>query len=252
MKAKSLSIALILLLTLGPASINVRAQSNNSLTWGVEVGEEFTYVLQRAFFASPSYRNVITADFPFLQGLEVGQKAIVSVEDLDTIPNMINDTSELPRSQCVMTRANDSVILSDSLINFVQPIGDWNFLSGMVNLTGFSGATLIDTQKEWGTKGAGSFRTEDGTIITISLEMRYEKENGTLNYLHERYSTSGATLIDIIFVNWHPGMPTIVSSGIGLGTILIISTGITVGLIISFIVYIRYSRKKPLVQRLGE
>ena len=252
MKVKSLSIALILLLTLGPAAINIRAQSNHSLTWGVEVGEHFTYVLQRAYFASPSYKNVIDADFPFLQRLEEGQKAILSVESLDSIPAMINDSSQIPRSYCNMTRANDSAILSDSLINFVLPIGDWDFLNGMVNLTGFSGATLINTQTEWGTKGAGSFRTEDGSIVTISLEMRYEKENGTLNYLRERYSTAGAALIDIIFVNWHPGMLTMVSPGTGLGTILIISTGVVIGLIISFVVYTRYSRKKSLVQRLGE
>ena len=80
MKLKSLSIALIFLLTLGPATINVHAQSNNSLQWGVEVGEEFTYVLQRAYFANPSYRSVVETDFPFIEGLVAGQKAIMTIE----------------------------------------------------------------------------------------------------------------------------------------------------------------------------
>lgn len=251
MKLKSLSVVLVLLLALGPTSINASAQSNHTLEWGVEVDEKFTYVLQRAFFANPNYRYTIAADFPFIYWLEEGQKAILNVESLDSIVDTINESSQIPISQCSMIRANDSLILSEQL-NFILPIGDWNFLNEMINLTGFSDVTLIDTEEEWGTKGAASFRAADGSIVTVTLEIRYEKENGTLNYLRERYSTIGTDLIDIIFVNWHPGMPTIVSGGLQSGTILIISLGAVVGLIISGIIYLGYKRKKSLVQQLGE
>jgi len=252
MKLKPLLVLFLLSLALAPTIIPVHAQSNHTLEWGVEVGEEFTYVLQRAFFTDSGYREVLFANFPFIEGLELGQKAIVSIDNLEVIPSQINESSQIPISQCTMVRANDSTSLGAGLQSFVLPIGDWEFLNEMVNLTGFSGVTLIDTEEEWGTEGAASFRVGDGSIVTVSLEIRYEKENGTLNYLRQRYSTLGTDLIDMILVNWHPGMPTIVEAGLPLETILVISLGTAVGLIISSLVYIGYKRKKPLVQQLGE
>lgn len=252
MRWKSLSIVLIFLLILGSSPNTIHAQSNHSLEWGVEIDEEFTYVLQRAFFADPSYTEVLTVDFPFLAGLKVGQKAILSIDTLDEIPDLINESSQVPGSSCNMRRANDSAAIATNLRSFVQPIGDWEFLSDMVNITGLSGVTLIDTEEEWGTKGATSFMAGDGSVVTVSIEIRYEKENGTLNYLRERYSTLGTDLIDIILVNWHPGMPTIAPMEIQMGTILVISIGIVVGLVISSFIYLRYVRKKPVVQKLGE
>lgn len=228
------------------------AQANNTLEWGVVVGEEFTYVMQRAYFADPSYTQVVAADLPFVSEMTVGEKVTLRVMSLDTIPNLINESSQMPGSLCDFERANDSVSITTGLKDFVIPIGDWEFVNEMSNFTGLPGTTLVDTTEEWGITGAGSFQAQDGSVITITIDLRYEKENGTLNYMRHRYSTLGTDLIDIIIVNWHPGMPTIASEGIQTTTILIISIAAVVCFIVSILVYQGYRSKKPVVQKLGE
>jgi len=69
------------------------------------------------------------------------------------------------------------------------PIGDWDFLTEIGNITELVGVTLIDTDDEWGTVGTGSIQTGDGSVISVYVELRYEKQNGTLNYLRQRYTT---------------------------------------------------------------
>ncbi|TFG34104.1 hypothetical protein EU527_04870 [Candidatus Thorarchaeota archaeon] len=251
MRLRPLTAVLTFLLIVG-LPVTIQAQSNHVLEWGVDIGDEYTYVLQKAFFANQNYRDVAVAVFPFIAGLELGQKAILSVDALDEIPNPINESSQMPISSCSMTRGNDSVSIETDLRGFVVPIGDWEFLTEMTNITDMSGVTLIDTEEEWGTKGTATFQAGDGSVVTVSIEIRYEKENGTLNYLRERYSTLGTDLIDIIVVNWHPGMPTVLAAGIQLEVILIISIGAVVGLIISSLIYIGRKKKKSIVQQLGE
>ena len=222
------------------------------MEWGVDVGEEFTYVMQRAYLADPSYAQVVAADLPFASLLSVGEKYTLRVTSLETIPTLINESSQMPESSCDLERANDSQSVYSGLLDFVIPIGDWDFVNQMSNFTGLEGATLIDTTDEWGLSAAGSFQSPDGSVVTISIDLRWEKENGTLNYLRHRYSTLGTDLIDVIIVNWHSGMPTVVSAGLQMPTILIISIGAVVCLIVSILVYQGYKAKKPIVQKLGE
>ena len=231
--------------------IVVQAQPNNNLEWGVDVGEEFTYVLQRAYFADPSYVNAVEPDLPFISQMTVGEKVIVRVTDLDTIPTLINETSQLANSTCEMERANDSTVIATGLQAFVVPIGDWEFLTEMSNITGLQGLSVIDTNEEWGSIGIGSFYVQ-GSTVSVTLEIRYEKENGTLNYLRYRYTTLGTDLIDIIFVNWHQGMPTIVAGSIQTPIILIGSAAAVIMFIVSVLVYQGYRGRKSIVQKLGE
>jgi hypothetical protein len=249
---KFISLAFMLILFCSSIPLTVEAQSNNSLEWGVNIGEEYTYVMQRAYLADPIYRQVIEVDFPFAVNMTLGEKATLRVMGLDEIPTLINESSQMPQSLCDLERANDSVTIATNLLPFVIPIGDWEFVNQMTNITGLEGVTLIDTANEWGTKGVGSFLASDGSVVSISIEIRYEKENGTLNYLRYRYSTLGTDLIDVIIVNWHPGMPTIVTAGIQMITILIISITAVVGFIVSILVYQGYRSKKSIAQKLGE
>ena len=228
------------------------AQSNHSQEWGVEVEEEFTYVMQRAYFADPNYALGIAVDLPFILDMTVGEKYTLKVTELDQIPTLINESSQMVNSTCDMQRIDDSVTVVPGLLDFVIPIGDWDFVNEMTNISGLQGVTLIDTDEEWGTSGAGSFSSNDGSVITITIDLRYEKENGTLNYLRHRYSTLGTDLIDIILVNWHQGIPTIAPDDIQMTTILIISIAAVVCLIVSIIVYQGYRSKKPVAQKLGE
>ena len=218
----------------------------------MDVDEEFTYVLQRAYFADPSYAQIVAADMPYVPSMIVGEKATLRVTGLDEIPSLINESSEMPKATCELERANDSVPIMTGLLDFVIPIGDWEFINEISNITGLEGITLIDTADEWGTTGTGSYQAPDGSVITITIEIRYEKVNGTLNYMRQRYSTLGNDLIDVILVNWHPGMPTIVEEGLQMSTLLIILIAVAVGLIVAIIVYQGYRAKKPVVQKLGE
>ena len=251
MKLKFLALTFLLILICSSVPITAEAQANN-LEWGVDVDEEFIYVLQRAYFADPNYALYVAAEMPYISSMIVGEKATLRVTGLDEIPNLINESSQMPDSICELERANDSVPLIAGLKDLVIPIGDWEFLTEISNITGLEGVTLIDTAEEWGTTGTVSYQPGDGSVITISFERRYEKVNGTLNYIRLRYSTLGNDLIDIIMVNWHTGMPTIVQEGLQMSTLLLILLAVSVGLIVAIIVYQGYRAKKPVVQKLGE
>jgi len=249
LKLKVLSLAFALILVCSSIPLAVEAQSNHALEWGVDVDEEFTYVLQRAYFADPSYIPGFAVNLPFVSEMVVGEKYTLKVANLDAIPSLINESSQMPGSLCDIERANDSLSILTEQLDFVIPIGDWDFVNQITNLTGL---TLVDTTDEWGTLGVGSYRAADGSVITITIDIRFEKENGTLNYMRHRYSTLGTDVIDIILVNWHTGMPTIAAAEIQLTTILIIAIVAVVVTIVSILVYQGYRSKKPVVQKLGE
>ena len=252
MKPRLLASILFLAILITPMFVPVLAQSNHSLEWGVDPGEEFTYVLQRAYYADSNNRVFIVSQLPFLAEMEQGQKVLLEVDHLDAIETLINESSQLPRSFSNLLRSNDSAVIMTGLTSLVIPIGDWDFLDEVWNITGTVGLTLIDTEEEWGTVGTGLIIDPGTAAIEIRVEMRYEKENGTLSYLRHTYSTLGSDIIDVLFVHWYPGMPTIVGGGIEPGTVLIIAVSGGMGLLVAFIVYRGIKRKKSVVQRLGE
>jgi hypothetical protein len=251
MKSKPLTSIIVLMVITSTLFIQTLAQSNNSLEWGVNPGDEFTYVLQRAYFEDEYNRPYIEAQLPFLAVLEPGQKVFLEVDHLESIENMINESSQLPRSYCNLLRTNDSAVIITNLTSLVIPIGDWDFLAEVENITGTDGISLVDTEEEWGTIGIGTIPGGSGDA-TVRVEMRFEKDNGTLSYLRHRYTYLGNDIIDVIFVHWYPGIPTIVRGGIQTTTLLIIAMSGIIGLIIAFIVYRGIKSKKSMAQRLGE
>ncbi len=252
MKSRRLAQILLVAILIIPLFTPVFAQSNHTLEWGVNPNEEFTYVLQRAYYSDSYNKAFIEAQIPFLAEIQPGQTVVLEVDHLDAIESLINESIQLPRSYCNLLRSNDSVAIMSDLTGFVVPIGDWTFLDEIENITGTAGLTLIDTDDEWGTFGVGIIQGTGGSDITVSVEMRYEKENGTLTYLRHKYTTLGNDIIDVIFVHWYPGMPTIVGGDIQITTLLIILVSGGMGLVIAFIVYRGIKRKKSVIQRLGE
>lgn len=228
----------------------VEAIGEHSLEWAVEVEQEFTYALQRKFI-DPAWTEYAEALLPFIAHLNEGQQAIVKVVDLDEIPQQITGPGEMPLTSCNLERENDSeVIVFDSKM-FVIPVGDWDFLTEIDNITITPNLALIDTEQEWGTNFVTDF-SAGGTFVTIHQEIRYEKENGTLNYLRLRYSAHGNDLVDVIFVHWYEGMPTILPPELQFTTVLLIGIGASVVLVVSVIVYIKHKQRKPIAQLLGE
>ena len=228
----------------------IEAEGEHSLEWAVEIDDVFTYALQRKLI-DPAWTDYAEALVPFIAFLDEGQKAIVKVSDLDEIPQQIMTPAEMPIASCNLERENDSeIILLDSKI-FIIPVGDWNFLTEIDNVTMIPDLSLIDTDDEWGTNYITDF-SAGGTYVTVHQEIRYEKENGTLNYLRLRYSAHGNDLVDVVFVHWYPGMPTILPPQMQFTTILLLGVVASVVIIVSVIVYIKFKQRKPVIQLLGE
>jgi hypothetical protein len=230
---------------------DVCAQSNHSLYWGVEEGEEFVYALQRKLILNPTQEQLVTPQIPLVEYLDEGQKLTARVSDLEDVPTLINESTDIPLGFVTLIRENDSQLVPIDPLQFVVPIGDWNLLTEMSGFTSTEGLRLIDTDSEWGYTSSGSFSSA-GTVISFHAELRYEKENGTLTYLRLRYSALGSDLIDIVFAQWHSGMPTILPPELQLTTVLILATALIFGTIIAVGVYRWYKSKKPIIQQLGE
>ncbi len=238
---------LLLVITLA-AVAPISAQQNHTLEWGVEVGEEFTYVLQRKLVDAAWEQNMNNL-IPFLAYLDEGQKILASVEELYAIPTEI-DSSNLPTSNWTLVRENDSVIISTGISGLAFPIGDWDALGEAFNVTGIAGMTLIDTNEEWGTILSGPLEGSSG--IEIYHEQRYEKENGTQVYLRWIISYAGNRLVDIVFVQWHLGIPTVLPAELEITTILLVGLGIAIAIIVGVLVYKKAKSRKSMMQKLGE
>ena len=224
------------------------AQQTHTLEWGVEVGEEFTYVLQRKL-VDAAWEQDMNNLIPFLPYLDEGQKIRAAVEELDEIPTEV-DPSDLPASRWTLVRENDSDIISVSISGFAFPIGDWDVLGEAFNVTGIAGMTLIDTNVEWGTILSGPL--EGSSDIEIYHEQRYEKENGTQVYLRWTIKHAGYRVVDVVFVQWHPGMPTVLAAELEITTILLAGIGVALAIIVGVLVYMRVKGRKSLMQKLGE
>ena len=248
MKPSWLVTAFLLFVVTFAAIAPTSAQQTHTLEWGVEVGEEFTFVLQRKL-VDAAWEQSMNNLIPFLSHLDEGQKIFASVEELEEIPTEV-DPSDLPTSQWALTRENDSVIISTSISGFAFPIGDWDILGEAFNVTGIAGMTLIDTNEEWGTILSGPL--EGSSDIELYHEQRYEKENGTQVYLRWTLKQAGYTVVDIVFVQWHPGMPTILAGELEMTTILLAGIGAVFAIIVGVVVYKKVKARKSLMQKLGE
>jgi hypothetical protein len=229
----------------------VFAQSNHTLEWGADVDERFIYALQREYYSDLTSQTFMEnqGGLPYLAEIEAGEKFILEIYDLETIEAQINESSQIPLSYCNLRKESDDSIFSENLTGYVLPIGDWDFLEDLESATGLS---FVETEDEWGTIGTTVIPSGGGNDITVYVETRYEKENGTLRYLRHRYTALGTDLIDIVLVHWYPGMPTIIGGEIQLATILIIVMSGFTGVIVAFLVYKFIKGKKSIVQRLGE
>ncbi|UCE10111.1 MAG: hypothetical protein JSW61_14245, partial [Candidatus Thorarchaeota archaeon] len=147
------------------------SQSNHSLEWGVEIGDEIHYLVLRKTM-DPSFQEYIGGYAPFLTDVEEGQRVIARVDHLGEIPAQIDDSRQMPSANCTLLRFNDSEVIMEDMPMMVMPAGDWDFISENMNLTWSEEATAIDTEDEWGYSIASSFLM--GIIpISFSWEMRY-------------------------------------------------------------------------------
>jgi hypothetical protein len=257
-----LTILVLAIITTGTAT---SAQPNHTLEWGVDVDEEFTYALQRKLL-DPTFEVIVALVAPYIQFMDEGQKATIKFSDLEDVPDQIDSLFDIPNSRATIIRENDSSAFVSNSTLFAVPIGDWDLLSDAMGIEEISGAMLVNNENEWGFTTSGTF-VADGNTISVYQELFYEKENGTQSVYQElfyekengtqtrfrlRYSVFGGDLVDIVFVRWSEGMPTILPPELQMSTLLIIGVGVAIIIMVAVIVYIGIKSKKPLVQQLGE
>ncbi len=243
MTSKILVLMLIGMFTLAPTAL----AANHSLEWGVEVGEEFTYALQRKTY-NPTGLLMVPYWLLFLLDLEAGDLFTATVMELEFIPENISNTENLPLSH--VTLAKDSTTLEIDSTAFVILVGDWNLQTERLNLTAHPDTTLIDTETEWGTSEESAFSTE-GYSFNYRFEWRYEKTNGTLTFVQFTLSSFGSNLIDLVVAQWSEGTPTVIPDDLQLTTILIIVIGGTIGIIVAVLVYKWVKTPRGLAAELG-
>ncbi len=260
MRLRLIGTLLSITLLISAASASpVSAQSNHSLEWGVEVGDEITYVLQRKLL-DETFGSYLTEFIPFIGQVDEGQRITARVSHLDSIPSIINESSQMPGANCTLIRQNDSEIIMENMFMIIVPIGDWNLSSELggfsafggsnstegppTNFTSFDDIELVDTDTSWGTIIDTSFAFAIFTI-TIYMEMLYEKVNGTLTNMRMRVNFGGNDIIDLVFTQWYPGIALILPPELQLLTIGLISTGAAIVIIVLFF-YRRRRMKRAL------
>jgi len=238
---KTLAFAIILIvLSCSPVGSLTLEQSNHTLRWGVQVGDDVVLVLQRKV-VDPAYAQYFVEYAPFITNVSEGQRVIARVTYLSPIPSLINASEQMPHSSCTLIRENDSTVIGIDFSMAAIPIGDWNFTTSIGNYTAIQGMTVIDNQDEWGTVMEGSFSILFFTV-TFHIEMRYDKANGTLNLMRANVEFGGNDIIDVIFAKWHPGMATILPAELPLLTIEVAGIAIAACAGVAFVVWRRHRR----------
>ena len=250
MKLRLLTLIIIILM-ITPAFSQVEGQHDLDLEWGVEVGDEITYVLQRKYL-DEQMGQMIQQFMPFITRIDAGQKVIARVDYLPEIEE--NSTySMFSGANCSIIRENDSEILMENMSMFVIPLGIWNMNQSEPNETNetrtqtmFGGFEMYNDTNEWGMTMSGDMWVAIFHIV-FNMKILYYKMNGTLNRMEMKVDISGTPSVDILFVQWKPNMATIVPMDFPIWPVIIYSSvGVVVVLIIVFLW--RRRRKRVVVQ----
>lgn len=223
----------------------------HTFEWGVEVGEEFTYALQRKVL-DPAFVTIMPYWMNFVIPIEAGTKFIATIMELEEIPTTITLSDTLPFSHASLTLENDSSNLLTDTTAFAILIGDWEYQGEFLNFSlEFPERTITDSDTEWGAAEYSSL-IYDGRLYDYYYEWRYEKAQGTLVYARYRVMTLGTDLIDIIVSQWEEGDPTEIPPEIQPASVLMFAIGGAIAVIVAFIVYKWVKKPKGLAAELGK
>ncbi len=223
--------------------------SASSLAWGVQVGDEFNYALQRKLLDT-SYSPLMPPWMSFVLKLDEGDVFTATITGLDNISDTITSAQDMPFSHVWLSMDNGTTNIKTDASQFVVPIGDWDLQSTLLNISDLPDVTMVNTTTEWGISEDSSF-VGGSTTYTYLYQWRYGKAQGTLDYARYRLSTYSGDLIDVIISKWSAGDPTVLPPEIQPSTILIIATAAALGVIVAFLVYRWAKTPRGLAAKLG-
>ncbi len=213
-----------------------------SVYWGVQVGDEITYVLQRKYM-DPMFEGQVGETAFFVTKLDEGQTLIARVDFLDDIPSAVNLSQDVPQSISTLIRQNDSEVIGENITLVAIPVGLWDIPRPPTNDSPDDGHfthTTIDTSEEWGSVVTGDF----WYLIfhmTFYMQTIYSKADGALNVIQVQVDVSGNDLMDIKLARWAPGVPTIVPGDPQFLTIALVAGGVALVVIVVLIYHRRRS-----------
>ncbi len=230
--------------------------ASSDLVWGVEVGDESPYVLERKL-VSGAFSEYMENFTNFLDKADEGQRIIIRVDHLDSIPDTLNTTERMPQANCTLMRENDSEIIMEDMQMMAVPVGIWDVQNQEVNSSFPGEIEYIDTADEWGTVIRGEFWMAIVIKIDMQFETTYYKSNGSLSRLWIRVNVAGVPNIDILLAHWSPPTnsdtsPIINASTItnttmepqGIAIVKVAVVGVS-GIGCMFLMYMIYSKRKP-------
>jgi hypothetical protein len=247
---RPLRVRAILLFFIISFSVLPIAASASSLTWGVQVGDQFSYALQRKLLDT-SYVPLMPPWMSFVLKLNEGDVFTATVTQLDNISETISSAQDMPFSHVWLSTDNGTTNIKTDASQFVVPIGDWDLQTTLLNVSELPDVTLVNTDTEWGISEDSSF-VGGTTAYTYLYEWRYGKEQGTLDSARYRLSTYSGDHIDVIMSKWSEGDPTVLPPEIQPSTILILATAGTVGVIVAFLIYRWVKTPRGLAAQLGK
>ncbi|MDF1538226.1 MAG: hypothetical protein P1Q69_04930, partial [Candidatus Thorarchaeota archaeon] len=143
-----IKILALLLITMMAFTPTVMA-ANHTFSWGSDVGDEYTYALQRKT-QDPSFLYVVPFWMAFVIGMEEGQLFTATVMELEPIPEDIGASENLPLAHVTLARNNGTDTLDLDSTAFVILVGDWSFHEERLNVSILPENALIETEDEWG------------------------------------------------------------------------------------------------------
>ena len=198
----------VLLVAVG--NVDVTGCATPPVEWGVEVGDELTYLLQRKTIDS-SLASEADNYAPFISMLEAGQKMIARVDWLGPIPPTTNQSWSIPLSNCTMIRENDSQVMMHDMNMIVIPLNVWHLNSSQFNMTSDDGSSLVNTTLQFGSVLDGQFWM--GIILVgMHFEMIYSKSDGALDRMMMEVSAYWSKVVDVLITRWTPGTVTLYTS----------------------------------------
>jgi hypothetical protein len=221
----------MMLVTVG--LIEVAGRAPPVLEWGVEVGDELTYILQKKTL-DPSASSEVEEYIPFINMLEVGRRMVARVDFLGAIPEPTNESWSMPLSNCTLIRENDSEVMTENMSMIVIPLNVWHLNSGQFNMTYGEGYSLVNTTQQFGSVYEGQFWAGI-LLVSVSFEMTYSKADGALDKMMMKAEVYWSEVVNVLIMRWIPGttMPSSTTEATDSGWIGFALVGVALGVIVA-------------------